>query len=365
MSATGRLRGQAPVESRQWCTMSVKNSLSASLIVSVMVVACIAAGCTGHPPGPDLNASQYYGENGGGFEVHFIDVGQGDSVLLKTAGKVVLIDAGDRDAGYQVVDYLVRQNVTVIDLLVATHPHSDHIGGMQDVLRNFQVREVLDSGIPYNTTTSEAFLETVEWKKIPVRKAVRGQEIEWAPGVMLRVLSPPENPPADAANDNSVVIQTGYGRIGFLFMADARLETEKDLLALHVPLGNQVLKVSHHGSSDATGAAFLSRVHPDAAIISLGAGNEFGHPHKETLDRLATAGAVVFRTDLNGTVIVRTDGMKYSISTERAKPLAETGSAVTVPDIPSGIREFPTFDASPVGRELMNFSEYAIEKVKS
>jgi competence protein ComEC len=328
-------------------------------LVPVLVIAAFLSGCTMHPAGPDITASPFYGENGGGFEAHFIDVGQGDATLFLAGGKVLLVDAGDFDAGKQVAVYLKRQNVTRIDYLVATHPHADHIGGMEDVLDAFPVGQVLGSGIPHTGSTYEEFLKTVDRKKIPHRKVVRGDEIEWAPGAVLRVLSPPADPHEESINDESVVIQAGFGRIGFLLTGDAGFPVERELATLHVPLANQILKVSHHGSSDATGTAFLGRVLPDAAIISAKAGNEFGHPHSETLGRLAAAGVTVFRTDRDGTVVVRTDGMRYTVTLQITAPVkvpARAGNASAA--------ELPAFDTEPFRGEAENFVRYAAGQVR-
>lgn len=338
---------------------SRRRALPAALAAVIVLAACLFCGCTMHPAGPDITASPFYGENGGGFEAHFIDVGQGDATLFLTGGTVLLVDAGDFDAGKRVVAYLRQLNVTRIDYLVATHPHADHIGGMEDVLEAFPVGQVLESGIPHAGSTYEGFLREIDRKKIPHRKVARGDEIGWAPGAVIRVLSPPADPHEESINDESVVIQAGFGRIGFLLTGDAGFPVERELATLHVPLANQILKVSHHGSSDATGTAFLGRVLPDAAIISAKAGNEFGHPHSETLGRLAAAGVTVFRTDRHGTVVVRTDGMRYTATPEFPDPVK--GSA---PAGNAGAGEVPAFDTEPLRGEAGNFIRYAAGRIR-
>jgi len=294
-----------------------KAGIRLSAAIFLVLAGCvIATGCLSAITFPGSSGQNHLAENEGNLSVYFFDVGQGDSTLFICAGKTILIDAGEIDMGDRVVSDLRSRNVTRIDLLVATHPHSDHIGGMQKVLAAFPVGKVLDTGLPHPSSTYEHLLETIEQEHIPYQVAEQGQVIEVDPGLRVFVLSPPEERLGDDLNDNSVVLRISYGTIDFLMTGDLDTAGEDALLRTGYPLDAEILKVGHHGSSSSTSPAFLERVHPETAIISVGADNPYGHPHAETMDRLERSGVTVFRTDLNGTILIRSDGMSYSVKTE-------------------------------------------------
>jgi competence protein ComEC len=253
----------------------------------------------------------------GELRAYFLDVGQGDSSVILFKDKVILIDAGEVDKGDQVVSDLEKLGVTRIDLLVATHPHSDHIGGMQKVLARFPVGKVLDSGIPSSSSLYEHFLETVDERNIPYSAAERGQTVDIDPSLRILVLSPPEKQIGDDINTNSIVLRISYGTVNLLYTGDATTDAEEVMMKAGYPLDADVLKVGHHGSSGSSSAAFLRRVDPDVAVISLDKDNEYGHPHRETMERLNAAGPLVLRTDRDGTVRVMSDGTTYSVATEK------------------------------------------------
>jgi len=291
------------------------------LLPLLLLLACIFfAGCTfqtihSHagtsviPPG--------YGLNDGRMQVHFLDVGQGDSALILYNGSTILIDAGEADEGPGIVTYLKRQGVSDIDLLIATHPHSDHIGGMHDILGNFNVRSVIDSGMPHTTTTYQKFLETIDRKNITYSTVKRGDSFSPAPGLAFLILSASDGSKDQDLNEGSIVLRATYGRVNILFEADAGTTTEESMIDSGLPLESQVLKVTHHGSPYGTGRAFLERVRPEASIISVGAGNPFNHPAEDTVFRLENTGALLFRTDFDGSIVVRTDGMTFSVETAK------------------------------------------------
>lgn len=279
----------------------------------LLVVAVIAAGCTL----PQRTGSSLKQGTTGDLQAYFLDVGQGDSSVILFRDKVILIDAGETDKGDTVVSDLQKLGVRKIDLLVATHPHSDHIGGMQNVLANFAVGKVLDAGMPSTSSLYERLLETVDRKNIPYVVAERGQTIEIDPALRILVLSPPKERIGDDLNTNSIVLRISYGTVNLLYTGDATAAAEESMAGAGYPLDAQVLKVGHHGSSGASSAAFLSRVNPEVAVISLGEGNDYGHPHRETLERLKTAGPRVYRTDTDGTIRVASDGSTFSVTTEK------------------------------------------------
>jgi beta-lactamase superfamily II metal-dependent hydrolase len=292
--------------------------LTSAAIVIVLVSCIITAGCLDNFTIPDFstNRSTHLADNDGKLSVYFLDVGQGDSTLVLFSDKSILIDAGEAEMGDRVVRDLKVLGVKRIDLLVATHPHSDHIGGMQKVLAAFPVGQVLDSGLPHTSSTYEHFLDTIEQKNIPYRVAEQGQTIDIDPALMIFVLSPPQQHYGDDPNANSVVLRMSYGTVAFLFAGDIGGEGETALAKSGYPIDARILKVGHHGSYSSTSSSLLARVRPETAIIMVGKDNPFGHPHKQTLDFLESYRVKVYRTDLDGTIVIRSDGRSYSVKTE-------------------------------------------------
>lgn len=255
--------------------------------------------------------------------VDFIDVGQGDSIFIKTPDGVnALIDAGNEEYGPDVVAHLRRLGVRRIDLVVMSHPEDDHIGGMPYVLDAFQVGAVLDSGYTHASDVQERVFEIIEAKKIPYHLAVRDMEFRLGLNTQLQVLAPgnqlAKGTKADA-NNNSVVVRLLFGRVQMLFPGDIGSEGEGRLIASHQDIESQVLKVANHGASDSTSLEFLRLVRPEYLILSVGAKNKDKNPNKDTLQRLSKerTSASMFRTDKNGTITVLTDGRRIVVETQR------------------------------------------------
>ncbi len=301
-----------------------------------IVAGIILAGCTGLPGGN--TGSSPRNNTTGDLRAYFLDVGQGDSSLILFRDKVILIDAGEIEEGGRVVSDLQKLGVKKIDLLVATHLHSDHIGGMQDVLARFPVGKVLDSGIPSSSVLYERFLDTVDKKNIPYTVAEPGQTIDLDPSLGILVLSPPKNRTGDDINTNSIVLRISFGTFSILYTGDATIPAEEVMAKNGYPLDADILKVSHHGSSDAGSAEFLRRVSPGLAVISLGKENDYGHPHRETLERLGSAASRILRTDRDGTVLVESNGATYSFVTEK-DTAGFWSRPVTSPATPAGTTE--------------------------
>lgn len=258
----------------------------------------------------------------GKLTVWFLDVGQGDSELIRTpAGQFILIDAGETNEGERVVSYLRDRGVSELALVVASHAHSDHIGGMRDVLAAFPVRMYMDPGFPYPSRLYESLLRDVKQLRIPARRACEGFATDLG-GAHVEVLAPGQafiRGTDSDVNENSAVLRISYGDTAVLFPGDIQRRAIEALLTSGRDLHAQVLKVAHHGSYSGTTPELLAAVRPEVAVISCGANNEYGHPHQETLDILRYAGSRVYRTDRNGTVTVTSDGRRISVATERSQ----------------------------------------------
>lgn len=247
--------------------------------------------------------------------VSFIDVDHGDSILVEFPNsEVMLIDAGSSDKGYKVYKYLKSRKIKSIDILVASHPHEDHIGGMPYLLNKFPIGEIWDSGYEHGSKKQMQFLGIIEKKNIPFITPRAGFKKEIGE-VQIEVLSPSEpliTKTSSDANNNSIVLYLSFGKIGFLLMADlqnegrARIKKWPDCT---------VLKVAHHGSKDGIDKIFLHAVSPEIAVISYGKDNGYGHPHPDTLKLLEDSGCILKSTALNGTIIISTDGETWSLKT--------------------------------------------------
>lgn len=251
--------------------------------------------------------------------VNVIDVGQGDAILIRTPGRVTLIDTGDTPARDKLVAYIKKQGVTTIDNLVITHAHADHIGGAAAVMDNFAVKHIYDSGQPATSALYRSYLSQIKKKNTPFTVVAAGQEIDIGGGIM-QVLNPQAQPIAGTQSDinnNSIVLRLVYGQFTMLLAGDAEREAETAIVKKGGDIRSQVLKSGHHGSRTSSSAAFLKAVVPEAAIISVGAGNDYHHPHPSLLKRYADNIIKVWRTDTDGTVTVTSDGKKYTMAKEK------------------------------------------------
>jgi competence protein ComEC len=229
---------------------------------------------------------------------------------------MMLIDAGPTAAGSSIVSYIKGLGVKKLDYVIFTHPHEDHIGGAVAVLTAFDVGHVYMPWTSHTTQTYENLLNAIDAKGPTVTEAKAGKVIIDQPGLKATFIGPVKATYEDL-NDWSAVLSLKYRDRTFLFEGDASSRAEGDMLAAKVVPDADVLKVGHHGSSSSTSSGFLKVVSPSTAIISVGAGNDYGHPAQSTLDRLASAGAKVYRTDKNGTISVSTDGSALDVAPER------------------------------------------------
>jgi competence protein ComEC len=253
-----------------------------------------------------------------GLRVDIIDVGQGDSILVRASnGTTVLIDGGEASSG--VTGYLRSQNVQRIDLMIATHPNSDHIGGLVEVLGAIPVDEVATNGQEQTTLTFERFIDAITSAGAVYLEPKRGDTLAVG-SLRFQVLNPDSASGFDM-NNQSLVLRLAYANVAFLFTGDAGRDAERSMLAANADLHSDILKVGHHGSRAASSPEFLDAVRPKVAIYSAGAGNSYGHPDPETLQALSAVGAAIYGTDKDGTVVITTDGATYQVSTERGAGL--------------------------------------------
>lgn len=257
-------------------------------------------------------------------KVHFIDVGQGDSILIDFGETEVLVDGGDRSPG--VVAYLKRYVDGPIEVMVATHPHADHIGGLIAVLANFTVGDIWLNGDASTSQTYSEFISAVNAEGAEVHVAKRGDQIKTG-SLILDILNPAQ-PLSGSTNNKSIVLLLSHGDTDFLFTGDAETEAEASMIAADVIPDVEILKVGHHGSKTASLKQFLQVVKPEVAIYMAGEGNSYGHPHQETLVALVEIGADIYGTDIHGTIVVTSDGKSFSIQLEKqAAPRAPPASA--------------------------------------
>lgn len=247
----------------------------------------------------------------------------GDAMLVRTPdGRNYLVDGGSSVPGWScgadvVIPLLDSLGISSLEGIVATHPHSDHIGGLIDVLGQVPVETVWDCGWPGETSSVyEDFLEAVSASGAEYVVARRGMNLDWGPSLSVKVLHPTPALGSYSMNNASIVLRITFNQVRFLLAGDLETEDgEESLLAAFEPyeLSAQVLKVGHHGSSDATGNPWLDAVQPVFGAIEVGAGNPYGHPHPELIGRLTSRGVSVFRTDLHGTFLIETDGVDVSV----------------------------------------------------
>lgn len=247
--------------------------------------------------------------------VHYIDVGQGDCILIQVNNKNLLIDSGPSSSRKDLLDYLEKLNIKKFDYIIATHPHEDHIGNMDTIIKRYSIGSFYSPKVISSSTTFENMISALVDKNLKVNVLKKGfKGIDLGENVKFQVFSPAENLFSDNLNDYSPIIKITFLNNSFLFTGDAEISTEETVLSQNNNLNCDILKVGHHGSSTSTSLDFLTSVNPSVAIISVGKNNSYGHPTSELLSLLDYFNIRTIRTDINGTIIAISDGKNISIS---------------------------------------------------
>lgn len=247
-------------------------------------------------------------------EVHFIDVGQGDCTLLVCGGKTMLIDCGPEDSGTKIQLYLKKNNIDRIDYLILTHPDSDHIGGADVIITKYDIGKIYMLDVEKDTGTYRNVVEAIDYRNYKWEQPHSGDKFNLGTAEAV-VLGPVSE--ADDSNNSSISLKITNGEKSFIFIGDCEHAGEQELLETGNDLSADVYKVAHHGSADSLNYKFLQAVSPQYAVISCGADNPYGHPHEQTMDYISQLCSGVYRTDLQGTVIIKSDGNKIEIETEK------------------------------------------------
>ena len=280
-----------------------------SLLLTLALTAVMLCSCNININIGEESSAVYGGK---GLSVHFLDVGQGDSIFAELPnGETMLVDAADNYYGMGIIKYIEKAGYSRIDYLVATHPHADHIGSMAYVVRNFDVRSIMMPKVETGTVQYESLLKAIENKKLKIKNGRAGVNIVKTDDFTADVIAP-DTFDANDLNNCSLVIKLTCGKRSFLLTGDAG----KGVLNGAKDLQSDVLKAGHHGSKTSLSRSLLEKISPDITVISCGKNNDYGHPHKEVLEMLADAHSTVYRTDKDKTVIISTDGNTLTVSTD-------------------------------------------------
>lgn len=243
--------------------------------------------------------------------VYFVNVGQADCILVINKNESMLIDAGNNDDGSKVVNFIRDKGINNLKYLIGTHPHEDHIGGLDDVINNMNIENIIMPKIQANTKTFEDVLDAISNKNLHITSPNKGDTFNIGDSNCEIMTVPILN--KQNLNESSIVIRLTYGNNSFLFMGDSETTNEN---TRNWPK-TDILKVAHHGSSTSTSTSFLKQVNPQYSIIMVGSDNKYNHPNEETLNRLNSIGSKIYRTDEKGTIEIKSNGQSIDISTEK------------------------------------------------
>lgn len=340
----------------------MKKRLIALLLVLTFL---IAAGCSQsmtstEAPGDNVAYAQTAPQK---LRVYYIDVGQGDSILIQTPGnKNILIDAGPADAEQKVLNTLKTYAVNKVDILIATHPHEDHIGSMKAVVEKYSIGKIYMPKVAHNTETYSDLLQAISNKGLKVSTAQAGVVLDVEKGISAKFLAPNSTSYEDL-NNYSAVLKLTYNKTSFLFTGDAAFESENEMLAKYKnELKSDAIKLGHHGSKTSSSTQWLSVVKPKWVFISVGKGNTYGHPASETISRLNNVGAKIYRTDLLGTITATSDGIitsvdkNPSIQPRAPSPAPVQKASYYIGNKNSKIFHRPTCKSLPVPKNQVKFT---------
>ncbi|MBQ2487469.1 MAG: MBL fold metallo-hydrolase [Ruminococcus sp.] len=291
--------------------MKQRFSTTVKMILACVLALALFCACTVtiNLGGADTSAAP---NSEGKLIVHFLDVGQGDSIFIELPnGKTMLVDAGENYHGQGIIDYVQTIGYHKLDYVVATHPHEDHIGSMPYIVRNFEIGSIYMPDVTANTATFESLLKAIKAKGLRVKNGRTGVHII-KDGELTADIIAPDKPDESNLNNSSIVLLLTFGNVSYLLTGDA--ET-KELNAIRADMHATVLKAGHHGSKTSTTQTLLKKISPSVTVISCGKNNDYGHPHAEVLKMLKSVNSSVYRTDRDQTVIVATDGSSLTVST--------------------------------------------------
>ncbi|MEG6523166.1 ComEC/Rec2 family competence protein [Desulfotomaculum sp. 1211_IL3151] len=281
----------------------------------LLCILMLVTGCSQpETEGPKADIPKIITAPAGTLKVHFIDVGQADAILVQNSDQAMLVDAGNNADGELMVRYLNQQGIKKLQVVIGTHPHEDHIGGMDDVIKHFSVEQIYLPKVNHATETYQDVLRAMKAKNIKATAASGGQSFTLG-DARVEILAP-NSSSYEELNDYSIVSKISFGETAFLLTGDAGILSEQEMITKGYDLRANVLKVGHHGSYTATGEKFLKAVNPQVAVISVAAKNDYGHPHREILERLKTSKVEVYQTAQQGTLVLVSDGKKITVENQ-------------------------------------------------
>lgn len=271
-------------------------------IIAIFLIFTFAAvGCTHIQTSSNVNKNY--------LKINYIDVGQGDSILIQVNNKNLLIDAGPNENTDKLISFLDKQKIQKLDYIIATHPHEDHIGGMPAVIKRYSIGNFYAPKVITNTKSFEDMIIALKNKDMKIHEAKSEITLDLGKDVNCGIIAPSSSSYEDL-NNYSAVIKLSYKNCKFLFMGDAQKLSEQEILDNNIDISCDILKVGHHGSNSSSSEEFLDKSDPKIAVISCGKNNNYGHPHKKTLKELKKRNIQVYRTDLDGNIILLSDGNK-------------------------------------------------------
>ena len=252
--------------------------------------------------------------------IHYLDVGQGDSTLIVIGDKTMLIDAAESKQAPKIIKYIEDQGIKKIDYLVGTHPHADHIGGMAQIIKKFNIGEIYMPRVAHTTKTFEELIDTIAEKDYSVSSPKPGDILKI--GEAEVVFLAPEKYDENNLNNCSLVFRIEVNEFGFIFMGDAETPIETEIINSKREINSNVIKIGHHGANNATSENFIKTVNPDIAIIYVGKDNSYGHPTSAVLDRLIKYNADIYRTDIHGDIVVTLTDGELTVKTNKENNLS-------------------------------------------